>query len=428
MEVVELGGIYKTEIRDMGLEGEEIGHINGRAIFVPGGVTGDFIEVEVVEIKKKILKGRIIEIISPSPFRTSPPCSYFSECGGCDLQNMTYEGQLKFKKKRVIDALERIGGLRNPLVQDVIGMEDPWYYRNKIVYSVDGHKISFMKKKSHEVMDCQSCMIQDKVIDKVLEELRREHREGRLGEGFGEGLGKETREGAGEGLREEVKEGLRRITVKSSFSTGETMVILDVKGEKIIHSGGPLIRDKLLGLVFEISPESFYQVNPIQTEKLYKKVGEYCELKGEEVVLDLYCGVGTIGLTLASKAKKIIGIESVRDAVNDGKMNALINGIENAEFIVGKAEDELGRLIEGGVKADIIILDPPRAGCEKRLLESVIEAKPEKIIYVSCDPATMARDIKILTANGFAFVEGQPVDMFPQTTNVECVILMRRSG
>lgn len=456
------GEKYEIEITDLGNNGEGIGRIDGMAVFVPGALPGDRIMAEITETKKSFAKGKLTEILSQSSFRVEPSCIYADRCGGCGLQGMTYEGQLTLKKKWVIDRLARIGGVEDPKVLDVIGMEEPWRYRNKVRYTVSrisgpekklrGCNLGFSRKMSHEIIDCESCMLQTEVADRIAQAVREYVKATKIpiyDEKTGTGV-------------------LRHVVVKTAFGTGEVMVILvaterripavellidgiedalegldfyleslilnvnkqrkgpEMGKDSITLAGKPTIMDRLMDMDFEISPLSFYQVNPIQTEKLYKKVSEYAALSGTETVLDLYCGVGTIGLTLADKAKRVIGIESVKSAIIDANRNATINGIVNAEYIHGKAEEELPKLLGQGVQADVVILDPPRAGCDPALLGAVAAAGPSRIVYVSCDPATLARDIKILTQQGYRFVEAQPVDMFPHTGHVECVTLMSR--
>ena len=465
---------YEIEITDLGNNGEGIGRIDGMAVFVPEALPGDRIMAEIVETKKSFARGRLTEILSPSPFRGEPPCVYADRCGGCGLQAMTYEGQLALKKKWVVDRLERIGGVDNPKVMDVIGMEEPWRYRNKVRYTVSrtsgsekklrGCNLGFNRKMSHDIINCESCMLQTEAADRIAQAVRAYVKamkvpiyDEKTGTGvlrnvvvktaFGTGeimvilVATERRIPAVEMLIDEIEKALDRLAVERNQEDDRLYLeslILNVKKEKkgpvmshnnITLAGKPTIKDRLMGLDFEISPLSFYQVNPVQTEKLYKKVSEYAALAGTETVFDLYCGVGTIGLTLADKAKRVIGIESVKASIIDANRNATINGIVNAEYIHGKAEEELPKLLDQGVQADLVILDPPRAGCDPTLLAAVAAAEPSRIVYVSCDPATLARDIKILTQQGYRFVEAQPVDMFPHTAHVEtCVLLSHKKS
>ena len=439
---------YNVEIVDMGHAGEGIGKVDGMAVFINGVIIGDKVEIVIDQVKKNFALGSLIQILEPSKNRITPPCSYADKCGGCSLQPMAYEQQLKLKKKMVTDSLERIGHLADPKVRNTMGMKDPLGYRNKAQYPVTSTGIGFYKIKSHEVVDCHQCIIQTAAADLAAEVLRSYIKSDNLtcyDEKTGEGL-------------------LRHLVVKTAFNTGQVMVILVINGRKIpnrdkfidmmlkgvpglksivinvntrqtpvvmgtecitIHGPAKIV-DTLEGLKFEISPLSFYQINPVQMKRLYNMVVEYAGLRGEEVIFDLYSGVGTIGLYCAGKAKMVYGIESEKAAVLDAVRNAIINNIVNVDFIHGKAEIELPKLIEKDIKPDVVILDPPRNGCDPRLLATVAEIGPARIVYVSCNPATLARDIKILGELGYEFVEAQPVDMFPHTMHVEAVALLTK--
>lgn len=458
--MIEKGQNYDLTIEDMSMEGKGIGRIEGMAVFVDGAVVGDVVKAELTKLKKNYAFGRLTEILEPSIHRIEPCCSYSQDCGGCSLQALSYEAQLKLKKKMVEDKLIRIGGIENPVVHDTIGMDKPWRYRNKAQFPVGEAAVGFYKAKSHQVVNLSECLIQSEPAEKLANVLREYMKTDHI-PAYDENTGK--------GL-------IRHLIVKTAFGTGEVMAILVINGkglpngEKLVYmmedaieeigpdpdtgveftlesvivninkkktseimgeasmtlAGKPTILEQAGKLSFEISPLSFYQVNPVQMVELYDKALEYADLTGEETVLDLYCGVGTIGLYCASKAKKVIGIESLKSAVMDANRNAVINSIVNAEFIYGRVEEELPKLLEQGVRADVVILDPPRAGCDPALLDAVAEANPSRIIYVSCDPATLARDIKILCEKGYEFKEAQPVDMFPMTGHVETVVLMSR--
>lgn len=460
--MIEKGQNYELKIEDMSTEGKGIGRIEGMAVFVDGAVVGDVIKAELTKLKKNYAFGRLTEILEPSDQRVEPACSCAEDCGGCSLQAMSYESQLSWKQKMVADKLSRIGGIENPLVHGTIGMAEPWRYRNKAQFPVGEAAVGFYQAKSHRVVNCDECLIQSKPAEALAKALREYMKSDHIS-AYDEKTGK--------GL-------IRHLIVKTAFGTGEVMAILVINGkglpngEKLVYmmddavselgsdpvtgveyslesvilninkkktseilgddcvtlAGKPTILEQAGRLSFEISPLSFYQVNPTQMVKLYEKALEYAGLTGQETVLDLYCGVGTIGLYCAAKAKKVIGIESIKSAILDANRNAVINGIVNAEFVCGKAEEELPKLLEQGIKADVVILDPPRAGCDPALLDAVAEAKPDRIVYVSCDPATLARDIKVLEDKGYRFMEAQPVDMFPMTGHVECVIMMTNSG
>lgn len=464
--MIEKGQSYELKIEDMSSEGQGIGRIEGMAVFVDGAVVGDIVKAELTKLKKNYALGRVTEILKPSTDRVEPSCRHSADCGGCSLQAISYEGQLKLKRKMVTDKLTRIGGIEGPVVHDTIGMEAPFRYRNKAQFPVcmaaetDRAAVGFYKVKSHQLVNCEQCLIQSEPAEKLAKVLRQYMKTDHV-TAYDEKTGK--------GL-------IRHLIVKTAFGTGEVMAILVINGkglpngEKLVYmmddavsglgpdpvtgteyslesvvlninkkktseimgedcitlAGKPTILEQAGGLKFEISPLSFYQVNPVQMVKLYDKALEYAALTGEETVMDLYCGVGTIGLYCASRAKKVIGIESVKSAVLDANRNAVINGIVNAEFICGKAEEELPKLVAQGVTADVVILDPPRAGCDPALLDAVVQAGPDRIVYVSCDPATLARDIKILSDKGYRFMEAQPVDMFPHTVHVEVVVKLEK--
>jgi 23S rRNA (uracil1939-C5)-methyltransferase len=460
--MIEKGQQYELTIEDMSTEGQGIGKIEGLAVFVKGAVVGDIVKAELTKLKKNYAFGRLTEILEPSQHRIEPVCGYAGDCGGCSLHSLSYEAQLKLKKKLVEDKLIRIGGIEHPMVHDTIGMDNPWRYRNKAQFPVGDVTVGFYQAKSHRVVNCDDCLIQSEPASALASALRDYMKTDHIS-AYDEKTGK--------GL-------IRHLIVKTAFQTGEVMVIAVINGkglpngEKLVYmmddaiaelppnpetgvefslesvilninkkktseilgeefktlAGKPTILEKAGELSFEISPMSFYQVNPAQMVKLYDKAMEYAGLTGAETVLDLYCGVGTIGLYCASRAKKVIGIESVKSAVMDANRNAVINGIVNAEYICGRAEEELPKLLEQGISADVAILDPPRAGCDPALLDAVVKAGPERIIYVSCDPATLSRDIKMLEEKGYRFVEAQPVDMFPWSSHVEVIIMMTYCG
>ncbi len=459
---IEKGQIHQMVIEDMSQEGTGIGKLDGLAVFVENAIVGDTIKAELTKLKKNYAFGRMTEIVEPSAKRIVPPCKYAEKCGGCSLQNMDYSAQLDWKQNLVREKMTRLGSVENPLIYPAIGMEDPWRYRNKAQFPVGQGIVGFYQAKSHRLINCDPCLIQSEPADAAARTLRSFMKSDHV-TAYDEKTGK--------GL-------FRHMIVKTGFQTGEVMVILVINGkgipngEKLVYllddaiselpvdpktgveyslesviininkkktseilgeqcitlAGKPTILERVGTMQFEISPMSFYQINPEQMIRLYDKALEYAALTGTETVFDLYCGIGTIGLYCADKAQKIIGIESVKSAVLDANRNAVINGIVNAEYICGKAEEELPKLIKEGITADVVILDPPRAGCEPALLEAVANANPDRIVYVSCDPATLARDVKILGELGYAFVEAQPVDMFPHTGHVEAIILMTRSG
>ena len=491
------GDIVRLRIEDISHEGQGIGKADGFAVFVKNTVLGDVVDAELTKVKKNYAFGKVVEMVEESDLRQEPICQYAGQCGGCAFQKMTYEGQLQLKRKQIVDKLVRLGGLEDPKVNDAIGMEEPFRYRNKasmpvstgglitrkggIVEPVHEPRIGFYQAKSHDVVNCDDCMLQSEPAMAAARALRQFMEEDNI-----------------TSYDPRWEKGLmRHMIVRTAMGTGQVMVILvingkgipnaakliqmlddaifevpvyeegplagvefslesvvininkkntsDILGEECITlAGSPTIMEKVGDLEFEISPLSFYQVNPQQMEKLYGKVVEYADLKGGETVLDLYCGVGSIGLFLADDMRKngdsagrVIGIESVKPAVVDANRNAVVNGIVNARYVCGKAEEEMPKMVSGeGLKdeslritqADVVILDPPRAGCEEELLKAVVDVDPAKIVYVSCDPATLARDIKYLVANGYEFVEATPCDMFPWTGHVETVCLLSRKN
>lgn len=466
-------------IEDISTEGQGLGRAEGMAVFVPGAVVGDKVTVELTKVKKNYAFSKLLSVDEPSPERIVPLCEYKNNgCGGCSLGNLSYDSQLRLKEKQVYEKLKRLAGLEDPKVNEIIGMEEPFQYRNKaqfpistggiitrkggIVENLGQCTIGFYKVKSHEVVNCSHCMLQSDAAVAAADALRRFMEEDNItawDERWEKGL-------------------MRHLIVKTAFATGEVMVILVING-KAIPNGHKLVKmlddaiyeagysleslvlninkkktSEIMGdecnllagkqaiveqigtLSFEISPMSFYQVNPEQMEKLYGKAVEYAALTGSENVLDLYCGVGSIGLFCASKAKQVVGIESVKNAVLDANRNAVINGIVNARFVCGKAEEVLPDLVSSEDKddpvaacvqsADVAIVDPPRAGCRPELLEAVAATAVKRIVYVSCDPATLARDVKLLGELGYQFVEATPVDMFPWTGCIEAVVLLTR--
>ena len=443
---------YYMTIHDLGNHGEGVGKVENFTLFVEGAIPGDEIEVRVVKVKKKYGYGKLIKIINPSPYRVEPICPITQKCGGCQIQHIQYEEQLKIKYKKVKDHLERIGGLKNVLIHPVIGMDHPYCYRNKALFPVgmsNGEvQIGFFAPRSHNIMDMDQCYIQHPVTEKVIFLIREFITKYHLSiydEKEHTGL-------------------LRHILVRTSWNTKEVLVCLVINGKKIPYAdqlvqylqqiphivgillsineertnvalgekiqvlwGKDYIVDSIGELQFHISPLSFFQVNPIQTKILYDKALEYAALTGEEVVWDAYCGIGTISLFLAQKAKCVYGVEIVDAAINNAKENAKLNHINNVEFFVGKAEEVIPqKLKEEGIKADVMVVDPPRKGCDSELLKTIVEMSPDRMIYVSCDSATLARDLKYLVEKGYAVKEVQPVDLFPQTMHVETVCLLSK--
>lgn len=432
-------------------EGSGVGRYNGLAVFVRGTVPQDKIIAHIIKRSKNYAIGIIDKILCPSPERIESDCPYSKKCGGCSFRHMTYDEELKYKKSRVQDALNRIGHL-DIEVDEIIGADDLTHYRNKAQYPVDisdGEMFAgFYAYKSHRIIPCADCKLQPAEFEKGLE-------------AFAKWIESENitsyNEQTGKGL-------LRHIYFRKGFATGEVMACAVINGNSIPNGellvsllrekvdgltsvavninkektnvilgketniiwGEKYIRDNLLGKDFLISPNSFYQVNHNQCEKLYAKAKEFAGLTGTETVLDLYCGVGTIGLTMAENVKQLVGIEIIPQAIENAKENAKINHITNAQFICADAPKGAEILKKQGVNPDIIILDPPRKGCEKSLFDTIEQLSPKKIVYVSCDSATLARDLAILKEKGYEAKKVSAVDMFPRTPHVETVVLMSR--
>lgn len=437
---------------DLTHDGSGVAKVDGYPLFVPNGLPGERAKIKVIKASKGYGFGRLIEIYEKSPFRVEINSDDAHKYGGCQLEHISYEGQLKYKENQVRQVLTRIGKLENVKVHSIIGMEDPWHYRNKAQVPVgekDGKLVAgFFKPKSHEIIDTDESLIQITEVNEAVQTVKE----------ICKGLGISA-------YQEESHKGvLRHIMVRYGKQTKELMVVIitrtaDVpqknklieqivakipKVKSIVHNinskrtnvilgekatvlwGNDVIYDYIGNVKFAISALSFYQVNPDQTKVLYEKALEYAELSGEETVIDAYCGIGTISLFLAQKARKVFGVEIVPEAIKDAKRNAELNGTSNVEFATGEAEVVIPKWYEEGITADVLVVDPPRKGCDEALLQTIIKMKPRKVVYVSCNPATLARDLRILEDGGYKTVEVQPVDMFPMTGHVECVVLMSR--
>ena len=446
--------IIELDITGMTHEGLGVGKIDGFAVFVHGAIDGERVRAKIIKVLKSYAVARVIEFIKSSPHRIEPFCPVYKRCGGCSLQHMSYEKTLEFKRQVVTDNLTRIGGLSDVKVNEALGMESPLNYRNKAQYPIgmgkEGPVAGFFARRSHEIIDAPVCGIQHPLSDKAKDIVI----------GFAKALNIPVYdESTGAGL-------IRHVVTKTAFGTGEIMVIIvatkpeipkinkliyrlkrDIPGlasiilntnpkrgnvvlgdKNITLYGKDTIEDILGGLIFEISPLSFYQVNSVQTEVLYKKAIEYAGLSGNETVYDLYCGIGTITLFAASKARLVIGVEVVPEAIEAANRNALKNNITNTEFYTGDVEEVFPKLFAEGKKADVVFIDPPRKGCEETLLKTLVDMSPDRIVYVSCNPSTLARDLKYLCGKdaGYEVKEVQPVDMFPWTGHVETVVLMSR--
>ena len=438
---------YDVKIESLTHDGLGVARVDGFPVFVANALVGEEINMKVTLVKKTYAFGRAVDYFVKSKERVEPSCGIYKQCGGCQVQHLSYQGQLQMKHDTVVNHLKRIGHIENANVLPTIGMENPKRYRNKTQvpfgYS-DGEVVAgFYQKRSHEIINMESCLIQTDISDQIVETMRQLCRELEI-----------------EPYNETLNLGiLRHVIVRVGFKTEEIMVTLVTRTHEIpnvdlliqtlvnkypqiksiaqnvnpkvtnvifgdetrILYGEPYIYDEMNGIRFAISPRSFYQVNPIQTETLYSKAVEFAQLTGDEVVFDAYCGIGTITLFLAQQAKQVYGVEVIKEAIEDAKMNARLNGFENAQFTVGKSEEIIPLWIENGIIPDVIVVDPPRKGCDRTLLDTMLEAGPRRIVYVSCDSSTLARDLRILIDGGYKLEVVQPVDMFPQTAHIECV-------
>lgn len=435
--------MQQIKIHGLGSNGEGVGKMDGLAVFVEGALPGEEVLAEIETVKKNYAVAKLVEILKPSSERVKPFCPLYEQCGGCQLQHMSYAAQLKWKRQQVIDAVERIGKLDDVKIFDTLGMENPLRYRNKMQFPVGkGLKIGCYSRGSHKIIDATSCLIQNAGNDKILSAVRKvaaqfklqpydedthkgflRHVMGRVGIN-GElmiVLVTATKNFPNEKnfVRALLKEIPEVTSIQQNVQTFRNNVILG-RDTRVLY-GKPTIHDSIGNLKFNISARSFFQVNTAQAEVLYKTARDFAELHGGETIIDAYCGTGTIGLFMARKARRIIGVEVVSSAVADAKRNARENNVRNAEFLVGDAVKVLPRLFDSGVYADVVIVDPPRAGCDRKVLETFAAMNPAKIIYVSCNPATLARDLKILAELNYRTTKIQPVDMFPFTSHVESV-------
>ena len=449
--------VFQVQIEDMSDTGEGIGKTDGFTWFVKDAVIGDVVEARVMKTKKSYGFARLMQVLEPSACRVTPRCPSARQCGGCQLQAMSYEEQLKFKENKVRNNLSRIGGLTEIPMEPIIGMEEPWRYRNKAQFPFGKDKngriiTGFYAGRTHAIIEQEDCLLGVEENQPILDCIR----------GFMEEYHIAPYE-------EETHKGLvRHVLIRKGFTTGELMVCLvlngDVEklkapevlverlvklfpshmasiscsinrektnvimGKEIVNLYGPgYITDYIGNVCYRISPLSFYQVNPVQTQKLYGTALEYAGLTGEETVWDLYCGIGTISLFLAQKAKKVYGVEIIPQAIDDARANAKLNHFENVEFFVGKAEEVLPEQYEKNqVYADTIVVDPPRKGCDSVCLDTIVKMAPEKVVYVSCDSATLARDVKYLGERGYEVKRVKTVDMFPWSGHVETVVLLSK--
>ena len=437
----------QTTCQRLGAEMEGVCFHEGMALFVPFALPGEDITCRVLKVQKRHAFGKLLEVKNPSPARQTPLCPVFYRCGGCAAQHMTYEQTLQYKRVQVEDCFRHIGGMEIQ-VPPVLGMADPWHYRNKTALPVGGEagkpQIGFYAPRSHDIIDIASCPVAKPGLNGVLKAVRGWMGEYRI---------PPYRE-------EEAHSGLVRHVMARASRRGEVMAVIVINGRELprekellaalqkevpelaslcvsVHTarsnvilgdnyrvlfGQERLTDTLCGLTFALSPLSFFQINTEQTEVLYRTALEFAGLSGTETVADVYCGAGTISLLLAKKARRVTGLETVEAAVTDARENARANGIENVEFLSGEAEELLPRLVEEGLRPDVIVLDPPRKGVEPQVIKAISQARPRRVVYVSCNPATQARDAALFVKEGYQITRCQPVDMFCWTHGVENVL------
>lgn len=478
------GQEFSLEIDDMGTDGEGIGHKEGYTLFVKDALVGDIVRVKVIKAKKKYGYGRLMEVLQPSPWRVEPVCKCARPCGGCQIQHCSYERQLEWKEKKVRDCLERIGGFEKIPMEPILGMDRPYHYRNKAQYPVgydrEGNLVAgFYAGRTHSIIPNTDCAIQHPcnhvILETILDFMRKydipayreekhtglvRHILTRVGRHTGQIMVCLVINGNKLPHEEKLVESLLQCPVQADIS-GENgaekvsaeniesvnqlnyeikSICLNINkdktnrilGDKIVPIYGQShIEDRIGDITYRISPLSFYQVNPVQTEKLYSTALEYADLHGNEVVWDLYCGIGTISLFLAQKASKVCGVEIIPQAIEDARDNAKRNGFTNTEFFVGAAEEVVPEQYEkskGSLRADVVTLDPPRKGCDEKLLQTVVQMEPNRIVYVSCDPATLARDLKYLCGTGYELKKVRACDMFGHSSHVETVVGLQRKS
>ncbi len=478
--MLNINDIVEFKIIDINHEGQGVGKLDNFVVFTDRAVIGDYVKEQILEVKKSFAIAKTIEILQASPYRVKPECNYFETCGACQLLDLSYEEQLKYKKNLVINALKKSSvNIDEAKIYDTIGMENPFRYRNKTAFSVSKEisneiskenfkavfkdnsnelsrksyfennkiKIGTYEQSSHKLVDLEQCLIQSELADSILRHTREVFEKHKINP-----YNKNTKNGtvrhivirtnkdneamlvivtnteelpnADKIANDLIKSENRIKTIVQNINNKSTSEILGYKNKTIYGTG--TIVDYIGNLKFIISPHTFFQINRIQTEKLYEKAIEFAQLSKEDTCFDLYCGIGTISLLAAKNAEKVYGVEQVEQSIKDAKLNAKENKVDNVEFYSGKVEKILPMLYKQNIKADVIIVDPPRKGCEIEALEAIKNIAPKRVVYVSCNPASLGRDLKVLQDGGFKIEKIQPVDMFCNSVHVECVILMQK--
>ena len=452
--MLEKNQVVEVVCTGVGADFEGVCRVEGQVVFVRGALPGEVMRAKVIKVAKNYAVARMEQRLKRSPERVEPPCAYYPRCGGCTAQHMAYAATLEHKRQQVVDCLERIGGFKGPEVAETLGMEAPWRYRNKGAFPVGGRSgapvLGIYAARSHDIVDAPAgCLLQTQQSDKLVDAVRRWMVAYKV-----------------EPYVEELHQGLVRHVMTREAADGTSMLVLVINGKKIPHAneligvaaeaapglrsivlsentrrtnvilgdrlytlwGEDALEDEIAGFHMRVSPRTFFQVNRVQAEALYAQAIAYAALTGQETVWDVYCGCGTITLPLASKAKHVTGIEIVEDAIADARKNARMNGVGNVDFIAGAAEVVLPELVRTRGRPDVVVLDPPRKGCDPAALEAIAQVGPERIVYVSCNPATLARDLKLLAEKGYMPGRVQPVDMFAWTGHVECVAVISKAG
>lgn len=449
---VEKGKKYEIAISSLGHSCEGVGRYQDFTVFVPFALPDEVVEVLITEVKKNYAKGRLCQIIKASPDRVEAKCAIYDQCGGCQIQHLNYQAQLQIKRQQVVDAVERIGGQKDIEIYDVIGAEQPWNYRNKMQFPVgrQGNQVivGCYAAGSHRIINTENCYIQNEANNVIAREVRDvikrlsilaydertgkgliRHIIGRVGIDSGEVMVVLVINGDRIPKQDKLIQEIRNnvpgvVSIMQNINKKSTNVIMGSKTMKLW--GKDTIVDKIGDFAFNISARSFFQVNTKQAEVLYNKAVEFAKLTGKETVIDAYCGTGTITLFLAKQAAKVYGIEIIEQACEDARKNAAVNDITNAEFVCGDAVVTMPQMYQQGIRPDVIVVDPPRSGCDKAVLETFVQMNPTRIVYVSCSPASLARDIAVLNELGYKAEKIQPVDMFSQTSHVETVVLLSR--